>query len=68
MLKHLLLSLIHIYTFERMIFMSEVTIWSFFKKKGLSDCGVAGLMGNLYAEMCIRDRYSGQDEEDEDGY
>lgn len=30
--------------------MSETLIWSFFKQKGLSDCGVAGLMGNLYAE------------------
>ena len=34
--------------------MSEVTIWSFFKKKGLSDCGVAGLMGNLYAESGLK--------------
>ena len=34
--------------------MSEATIWSFFKKKGLSDCGVAGLMGNLYAESGLK--------------
>lgn len=25
-------------------------IWNFFKSKGLNDCGIAGLMGNLYAE------------------
>lgn len=25
-------------------------IWNYIKSKGLSDCGVAGLMGNLYAE------------------
>lgn len=25
-------------------------IWNYFKAKGLSDCGIAGLMGNLYAE------------------
>ena len=25
-------------------------IWNFLKAKGLSDCGIAGLMGNLYAE------------------
>ena len=34
--------------------MSEATIWSFLKKKGLSDCGVAGLMGNLYAESGLK--------------
>lgn len=34
--------------------MSEATIWGFFKKKGLSDCGVAGLMGNLYAESGLK--------------
>lgn len=34
--------------------MSEATIWSFFKKKGLSDCGAAGLMGNLYAESGLK--------------
>lgn len=28
----------------------EKTIWSFFHEKGLNDYGVAGLMGNLYAE------------------
>lgn len=26
------------------------TIWTYFKNKGFSDCGTAGLMGNLYAE------------------
>lgn len=26
------------------------TIWTYFKDRGFSDCGVAGLMGNLYAE------------------
>lgn len=25
-------------------------IWNYFKKQGLSDCGIAGLMGNLYVE------------------
>lgn len=25
-------------------------IWNYFKAKGLSDYGIAGLMGNLYAE------------------
>ena len=25
-------------------------IWNYFKSKGFSDCGIAGLMGNLYAE------------------
>lgn len=34
--------------------MSEAYIWSFFKQKGLSDCGVAGLMGNLYAESGLK--------------
>lgn len=29
---------------------NEEKIWNFFKNKGLTDCGVAGLMGNLYAE------------------
>lgn len=28
----------------------ELQIWNFFKRKGLNDFGVAGLMGNLYAE------------------
>lgn len=34
--------------------MSEVFIWNFLKKKGLSDCGAAGLMGNLYAESGLK--------------
>ena len=25
-------------------------IWNYFKAKGLSNCGIAGLMNNLYAE------------------
>ena len=30
--------------------MNEAVIWRFFKSKGFSDCGIAGLMGNLFAE------------------
>lgn len=30
--------------------MSEAVIWNYLKSQGLSDYGVAGLMGNLYAE------------------
>jgi hypothetical protein len=30
--------------------MTEAVIWRYFREKGLSDCGTAGLMGNLYAE------------------
>jgi len=29
---------------------NEQHIWNYLKSKGLNDCGVAGLMGNLYAE------------------
>ena len=29
-------------------------MWDYFKSKGLSDCGVAGLMGNLYAESGLK--------------
>ena len=29
---------------------NEKIIWDYFKAKGLNDFGVAGLMGNLYAE------------------
>lgn len=29
---------------------NEAIIWNFFKKKGLTDYAIAGLMGNLYAE------------------
>ena len=29
---------------------NEKIIWDYFKNKGFSDCGIAGLMGNLYAE------------------
>lgn len=33
---------------------SDVTIWNFFKKKGLNDFAVAGIMGNLDAESGLR--------------
>ena len=33
---------------------NEQKIWNFLKGKGLSDHGVAGLMGNLYAESGLR--------------
>ena len=29
-------------------------MWDFFKSKGVSDYGVAGVMGNLYAESALR--------------
>ena len=29
---------------------NEERIWNFLKAQGMTDCGVAGLMGNLYAE------------------
>ena len=29
-------------------------MWNYFKKKGLNDYGIAGLMGNLYAESALR--------------
>lgn len=29
------------------------TIWNYFKKYGLTDAGIAGLMGNLYAESAL---------------
>ena len=29
---------------------NDQVIWKYFKGKGFSDCGIAGLMGNLYAE------------------
>ena len=32
---------------------NEERIWNFLKGKGLSDHGVAGLMGNLYAESAL---------------
>ena len=31
---------------------NEEKIWNYLKAKGLPDCGIAGLMGNLYAESC----------------
>lgn len=33
---------------------AESTIWNFLKGKGLNDFGIAGLMGNLYAESGLR--------------
>ena len=33
---------------------NEEKIWNYLKSKGLSDWGVAGLMGNLYAESGLR--------------
>ena len=33
---------------------TEERIWNFLKGKGLNDFGVAGLMGNLNAESCLR--------------
>lgn len=33
---------------------NEEKIWNYLKSKGLSDYGAAGLMGNLYAESCLR--------------
>lgn len=36
--------------------MSESAIWNYLKSQGLSDCGVAGLMGNLYAESGLNPR------------
>lgn len=32
---------------------NESTIWNFFKGKGLSDAGIAGIMGNFYAESAF---------------
>lgn len=36
--------------------MNEVTIWRYFKGRGLNDFGVAGLMGNLFAESALNPR------------
>lgn len=33
---------------------NDKVMWDFFKSKGLSDFGIAGLMGNLYAESGLR--------------
>lgn len=32
---------------------NEEKIWNYLKAKGLPDCGIAGMMGNLYAESCL---------------
>ena len=32
---------------------NEKKVWDFFKSKGLTNAGVAGLMGNLYCESRI---------------
>lgn len=34
--------------------MSEADIYAYFKAQGMTDCGVAGLMANLYAESGLR--------------
>lgn len=34
--------------------MTEADIYAYFKAQGMTDCGVAGLMGNLYAESGSR--------------
>lgn len=34
--------------------MTEAGIYAYFKAQGMTDCGVAGLMGNLYAESGLR--------------
>ena len=36
--------------------MNEVTIWRNFTAEGLNDFGVAGLMGNLFAESALNPR------------
>ena len=36
--------------------MNAEIIWNFLKQKGLSDCGTAGLMGNLFAESALNPR------------
>lgn len=33
--------------------MNEKAIWDFLKKQGLNNYGIAGLMGNLYAESAL---------------
>ncbi len=33
---------------------NEEKIWNYLKAQGLTDCGAAGLMGNLYAESGLR--------------
>lgn len=33
---------------------NEKTMWNYFKNQGMTDYGVAGLMGNLYAESGLR--------------
>lgn len=35
---------------------NEKVIWDHFKAKGLNDFGIAGLMGNLYAESGLLPR------------
>lgn len=34
--------------------MTEADMFAYFKAQGMTDCGVAGLMGNLYAESGLR--------------
>lgn len=42
--------------YKVVIELNEVTIWRYFKGKGLNDFGVAGLMGNLFAESALNPR------------
>lgn len=39
---------------EAQSYMTEADIYAYFKAQGMTDCGVAGLMGNLYAESGLR--------------
>ncbi len=36
---------------------NEKKVWDFLKSKGLTNAGVAGLMGNLYSESKIESMY-----------
>lgn len=46
----------------------EQQIWNYLKAKGLNDCGVAGLMGNLYAESGLKPTNLQQTYEKQLGY
>ena len=47
---------------------NEKIIWDYLKQKSLSDCGVAGLMGNLYAESGLNPKNLQQTYERKLGY
>lgn len=47
---------------------NEKIIWDYFKNKGLNDYGVAGLMGNLYAESALNPKNLQQTFERKFGY